>query len=99
MNLVAKEGPMLNTHDGVLVLSRTAGAYAALADGVTAVDPLDIDGTAAAMYQGLTLSPIEKRDRAAHLRRVVRQHSLRDWFRLLLDDIEANAVTEKVTAA
>ena len=33
MNLVAKEGPVVNTQDGVLILSETSGAYHQLAGG------------------------------------------------------------------
>src|SRR6185312_11103409 len=33
MNLVAKEGPIVNQRDGVLVLSRTVGAFQQLAKG------------------------------------------------------------------
>jgi trehalose 6-phosphate synthase len=91
MNLVAKEGPMLNSHDGVLVLSRTAGAYFELADGVIEVEPEDVDGTAEALYRGLTLPPAERWERAGKLKRMVRQHTLRDWFRELLDDIDKHA--------
>ena len=33
LNLVAKEGPLVNTRDGVLVLSENAGAHEELGDG------------------------------------------------------------------
>ena len=36
LNLVAKEGPMLNRRDGLVCLSREAGAYEELQDGVLA---------------------------------------------------------------
>ena len=34
MNMVAKEGPLVNQRDGVLVLSRQAGAWDELSEGV-----------------------------------------------------------------
>src|SRR5207247_1164214 len=78
MNLVAKEAPMLNVHDGVLVLSRTAGAYAELSDGVIGIDPGDVEGTAAALYQALTMPLVERHEMTTTLRLVVRGHTLRD---------------------
>jgi trehalose 6-phosphate synthase len=99
MNLVAKEGPMLNAHDGVLVLSRTAGAHEELGCGTLSIDPADVDGTAAALYQALTMPAAQRRERAARLRAKVRQHDLRDWFRTLLADIEAHTPIAAVTAA
>jgi trehalose 6-phosphate synthase len=34
MNLVAKEGVVVNQNDGILILSQTAGAFHELKDGV-----------------------------------------------------------------
>jgi trehalose 6-phosphate synthase len=99
MNLVAKEGPMLNQHDGVLVLSRTAGAYEELGCGSIGIDPKDVDGTATALYQALTMDPLEKRDRSRKMRQTVLNHDLRAWFRVLLRDIEDNAPVSAISAA
>ena len=99
MNLVAKEGPMLNLHDGVLVLSERAGAYAELAEGALGIAPDDIDSTAAALYRALTMSAMERRERASRLRRTIRRHDLNAWFGKLLDDIEVNAPLARTPAA
>jgi trehalose 6-phosphate synthase len=98
MNLVAKEGPILNTREGVLVLSRRAGAFAELGCGALAIDPEDVEATKDALYAALTMPISERRERAARIRHTVRQRDLRDWFRALLSDIEANA-PEAVTSA
>jgi trehalose 6-phosphate synthase len=99
MNLVAKEGPMLNAHDGVLVLSKTAGAHEELGCGTLSIDPRDVEGTAAALHQALTMDPLERRERAAKIRQKVRQHDLRDWFRTLLADIDRGpAEPDRVSA-
>ena len=45
MNMVAKEGPLLNERDGVLVLSRQAGAWDELSLGALGTNPFDITGT------------------------------------------------------
>ena len=57
LNLVAKEGPLLNEHDGQVLLSTEAGAYAELADAVDPVFPFDIEGTAQAMAAALDRDP------------------------------------------
>ncbi|MDP8921874.1 MAG: trehalose-6-phosphate synthase, partial [Chloroflexota bacterium] len=55
MNLVAKEGAIVNDRDGVLVLSTTAGAYEELGPACLGVDPLDVAGTADALARALTM--------------------------------------------
>jgi trehalose 6-phosphate synthase len=91
MNLVAKEGPVLNTHNGVLVLSTTAGAYSDLSCGAVGVDPYDVEQTAEALYQAITMPAVERRERAERLRRAIRNKDLRAWFQALFNDIDANA--------
>ena len=46
LNLVAKEAPLVNTRDGVVVLSVNAGAYEELGEWTVPVDPLDVEGQA-----------------------------------------------------
>jgi trehalose 6-phosphate synthase len=89
MNLVSKEGPVVNERDGVLVLSTSAGSYDELREGALAVFPDDIEGTADALAQALALPPAERRSRAEQVRRAVLDHQLSDWLRLLLDDFHA----------
>jgi trehalose 6-phosphate synthase len=99
MNLVAKEGPMVNDHDGVLVLSRRAGAFEELGEAALGVDPYDVDETAQAIYRALTMPAIERHNRAATIRAVIRQHDLRDWFEALIKDIERHAPVPASSAA
>ena len=99
MNLVAKEGPVLNNHAGVLVLSKTAGAYADLGCGAIGIDPEDVEGTTEALYQALTMPIEERRDRAARLNQAVRRHDLKAWFRDLLRDIENHTPVQADTSA
>jgi trehalose 6-phosphate synthase len=80
LNLVAVEGPVLNERDGVLLLSREAGAYDELADLAVGVNPFDISGTAAAMAAALSMSPHERAARAAELRRRTRARTPADWL-------------------
>ena len=44
LNLVAKEAPLVNERDGVLVLSENAGAHEELGGGRSTVNPFDVDG-------------------------------------------------------
>jgi trehalose 6-phosphate synthase len=89
MNLVSKEGPVVNERDGVLVLSRTAGAYGELEEGALPVEPEDVAGTAEAIHAAIVMPLAERRRRAAILRRAVELHDLEDWLRGQLDDLRA----------
>jgi len=80
MNLVAKEGPLANTRDGVLALSREAGAFAELGPGALAVNPFDVSGTAAVLDRALSMSAGERASRAALLRSLVTARRPRDWL-------------------
>jgi len=91
MNLVSKEGPVLNERDGVLVLSERAGSYAELGDAALGVAPEDIDATAEALHRALTMPAGERAERARRLRQAVVRHSLGRWLRLLLDDLGIDA--------
>ena len=53
MNLIAKEGPVVNQRNGVCVLSRTAGAFQQLHEAVIPISPMDIGETAKATIQSL----------------------------------------------
>jgi trehalose 6-phosphate synthase len=83
MNLVAKEGPLVNTSDGVLVLSREAGAWEELElgnDGALGVNPFDVAGTADALHAALTMSSGERTARAGALRAAVLRRTSADWW-------------------
>jgi trehalose 6-phosphate synthase len=80
LNLVAKEGPLLNTNDGVLALSREAGSFAELRDEAVEVNPFDVTGTAEVLLQALEMSPEERRRRARALRAVVVRRKPHQWL-------------------
>ena len=80
MNLVAKEGPIVNRCDGVLVLSERTGAYQQLESGALIVSPLDVYGTAEALHQALTMPLAERRERADRLRSLIEHEDIVDWL-------------------
>src|ERR1700722_7872823 len=83
LNLVAKEGPLLNRADGVLVLSHQAGAWEELelgGGGALGVNPFDVAGTADALHAALSMDPPARGARAAALRAAVRGRSAPDWW-------------------
>lgn len=84
LNLVAKEGPLVNERDGELVLSREAGAWDELAEVATGIDPVDVSGTAEALHHALVRPAAERQERAARLRAVATSRTPRDWLDALV---------------
>ncbi len=87
MNLVAKEGPVVNERNGVLVLSRTVGAFQQLGKFSIPTSPTDTAETAQALYKALTLPPEERRIKATFARQVVERHDLNSWLKRQTHDI------------
>lgn len=84
LNLVAKEGPLVNERDGVLVLSREAGAWSELGPHALGVNPFDISGTAAAMAAALDMGAGDRAAAAAAVRAAAATRTPLDWFDDLL---------------
>jgi trehalose 6-phosphate synthase len=68
MNLVAREGPVLNRRDGVVVLSTGAGAAAEIGHAALRVRPRDLAAASAAMERAVEMGAAERARRAALLR-------------------------------
>ncbi len=86
MNLVAKEGALVNQKDGVLILSELAGAFYELGDEALTISPYDIHSTAEAMHRALTMPADERRRHAERLRGIVQSHGVTDWFAHQVED-------------
>jgi len=80
MNLITKEGPIVNRRSGVVVLSERTGAFQQLEPGVLVVSPLDIAETAEVLYQALVMPAEERRARAERLRALIEQQDIVDWL-------------------
>lgn len=89
MNLVSKEGPLVNTRDGVLVLSELAGSFEQLSEYVLPVAPTDLEGTVRALHQALTMPAEERRRRAAALKRLVQEEDITFWLERQFRDLVA----------
>jgi trehalose 6-phosphate synthase len=89
MNLVAKEAPLVNARDGVVILSRNAGAYEELGSWVLTVDPFDVDGQSEAIEAALELPTAERCARAEAIRDHLREHDLEAWLAAQLADLDS----------
>jgi trehalose 6-phosphate synthase len=87
MNLVAKEGPIVNQRDGTLVLSERTGARQQLESGALVISPCDVYATAEAIHQGLVMSKDERRERAERLRWLIEREDLAAWLCRQLDTV------------
>jgi trehalose 6-phosphate synthase len=87
MNLVAKEGPVVNLTDGVVVLSRTAGAFQQMGKASIPTSPTDVRETAQALYKALTLPSNERRIIAVLARQIVERQNLNTWLLRQISDV------------
>ncbi|MGH9169995.1 MAG: alpha,alpha-trehalose-phosphate synthase (UDP-forming) [Acidimicrobiales bacterium] len=84
MNLVAKEGPVLNERGGTLVLSDRAGAFDELAPAALAVNPFDVSATAAAMHEALSIGNAERASTSARLASLASANPPGEWLAKVL---------------
>jgi trehalose 6-phosphate synthase len=91
MNLVAKEGPMVNERDGVSILSENTGAHEELGEFALSVNPFDLQELADSIHAALTMSPSERARRLAGLKEIVTARDPGDWIDEQLADIKKKA--------
>jgi trehalose 6-phosphate synthase len=89
LNLVAKEAPLVNVRDGVLVLSENAGAHEELGEWCLTVNPFDVWGQGEALHEALSLDEADRRRRLDGIRAQVRAHDVAAWIAGLLADLDA----------
>jgi trehalose 6-phosphate synthase len=87
MNLVAKEGPIVNKKQGVLILSERAGARQQLKSGAIVISPCDIYATAEAMHQALDMPDEKRGENSEKLRWLIEREDINDWLCKQLDAV------------
>jgi trehalose 6-phosphate synthase len=96
LNLVAKEAPLVNERDGVLILSENAGAHDELGDWALTVNPFDVAGQAEAIHIALEMPAAERRERLDAIRAWVREHDLAAWIDVQLRALECEPLESHV---
>lgn len=91
MNLVSKEGPLVNERNGVSILSENTGAHEELGEFALSVNPFDIQETADSIHAALTMSGGERERRMKGLQRIVTARDPGDWIDDQLADIKKKA--------
>ncbi|MFE3852529.1 trehalose-6-phosphate synthase [Streptomyces griseorubiginosus] len=86
MNLVAKEVPVVSDEGCALVLSREAGAHEELGEDAITVNPYDVEQTATALHEALTLPAHDRAEGAKRLAAAATALPPAQWF---LDQLNA----------
>jgi len=89
MNLVAKEGPMVNERAGVSILSENTGAHEELGEYALSVNPFDLQELADSIHAALTMPEAERRRRLEGLKSIVTARDPGDWIDDQLKDIRS----------
>lgn len=88
LNLVAKEAPLVNERDGVVILSENAGAHEEIGEWTLGVNPFDLAEQARAIHEALSMAPAERRRRLEEIRDWVREHDSERWIEGQLADLD-----------
>jgi trehalose 6-phosphate synthase len=95
MNLVAKEGPLVNTRDGMVILSENTGAHEELGACALSVNPFDVQQQADAMHQALTATPEERQRRMRLLQHIIESRTPADWIDDQMSDVESKRAADR----
>jgi trehalose 6-phosphate synthase len=80
LNLVAKEGAIVNERDGVLCLSPEAGVWSELGPVALRVRPYDVAGTADVLDEALRMPDVARHKHARALRELAERRVPADWL-------------------
>jgi trehalose 6-phosphate synthase len=95
MNLVAKEGPLVNERAGVSILSENTGAHEELGEYALSVNPFDIQELADSIHAALTMRDDERRRRHEGLKSIVTVRNPGDWVDDQLEDIRRKEAADR----
>lgn len=98
LNLVVKEGALVNRANGVIVLSENAGAHEELEPNVLSINPFDVMATADAMYRGIVMSAENRTRLNDGAREMVRANDITRWITRQIQDIRDLAATPGLRA-
>ncbi|MDP8954833.1 MAG: trehalose-6-phosphate synthase [Actinomycetota bacterium] len=79
LNLVAKEGPLVNERHGVLLLSRESGAWSEMGAAALGLNPFDVTATSEVLHRALVMDDGERRDHARTVRALAGSRAPADW--------------------
>ena len=96
MNLVAKEAPLVNVRDGVVILSENAGAHEELSDWAISINPFDLAGQAEAIHTAITMEQSERAARIGAIRDWVGGHDISRWIETQLTDLDEAVAAARV---
>jgi trehalose 6-phosphate synthase len=91
MNLVAKEGPLVNERNGVSILGENTGAHEELGEFALSVNPFDVQELADAIHAALTMNPESRERRWQGLEEAVTRRDPGDWIDEQVADIREKA--------
>ncbi len=91
MNLVAKEGPLVNEREGVSILGENTGAHEELGEFALSVNPFDVQELADAICAALHMEGEERARRAKGLKEIITQRDPGDWIDDQIADIRSKA--------
>ncbi|MCC7550490.1 MAG: trehalose-6-phosphate synthase [Methanobacterium sp.] len=88
MNIVAKEGSVVNENNGALILSTGAGCYEELKNGAICINPYDLRQTAESIDMALLMDDESKALLLREARAALERNDLNKWTSDQLNDIE-----------
>ena len=95
MNLIAKEAPLVNERDGVMILSENAGAHEELGSFALSINPFDVDAQADALHRALVMPADERADRIREIKRIVRENDVGKWLSAQQADIAKKRTADR----
>lgn len=102
MNLIAKEGPLVNQNNGVLLLSENTGAFDEIGEHSLGINPFSIEDTADKMDQALSMDQQSRKMMYEELVKAVKSNTAKIWLERQLKDAfdqEADAAKQELKLA